>query len=83
MVMIMHDCISDCIDRKDLTQRKNFIFNPLPSMLIGLTRNRIIATEKGSTNTTRDTVVIGGGIKGYQRFPCSRHGAVLAVVQLV
>ena len=65
MIMIGNNGVGKDIDRKHQIQLGDPINNPLPAMLIRLTRKLNFATQKGAANTTGNTVIIRGLWQAY------------------
>ena len=54
--MVAHDRVRQAIDTEDRRQQLQAVTNPLPPMLVGFARNRIVTTQEGSPDTSTDCV---------------------------
>ena len=79
MVVVSHDGVGADINAIDLRKCQHLSFNPVPSMLITLLGNGVFPTEKTSSDTARDAMIIGCSIDTQLVFSSGCHSFVQAV----
>lgn len=63
MMMVGHDRIGANVDRKDLRQRQDSIFDPLAAVFKAFAGDGITAAQEGPANTAGRAVIVGCGIQ--------------------
>jgi len=62
MVVVAHYSVGADVNGKDLSERQNAIFDPLPPMFIGVAGIFIFSAEKCPADAARHAVVIGSSV---------------------
>jgi hypothetical protein len=76
VIVVAHDRIGGDVDREDSGQFKQALLNPTASVFKTAAAVAVFTAEKSAPHAARYTMVIRGGIEGYQGVPWSGHGAL-------